>query len=162
MPKIAELVRSRVSTAIREFREERGMNQGKLADATGMSRAQISLLENKTNDIVSPAVYNALLTVDLDLKKLIPDVIVAKQGGRGKDRLFHGDLSVKIRKRDPIRLLNEAKVLVNQASAIIKKQIEETEAEAEEHRQAINALEATKKEILAQKDLIFNEIVSCA
>lgn len=162
MTKTGTIVRSRVATVIREFREERGMNQGKLGDATGMSHAQISILENRTNDIISPAVYNALLTVGLDLKKSIPDVIVAKQGGRGKDRLFHGDLSVKIRKKDPIRLLNEARALVTQASEIIKKQVEETDAEAEEHRQAIAALDQTKKEILAQKEAIFNEIVACA
>ena len=70
--------------------------------------------------------------------------------------------SLNIRKKDPIRLLNEARALVTQASEIIKKQVEETDAEAEEHRQAIAALDQTKKEILAQKEAIFNEIVACA
>jgi transcriptional regulator with XRE-family HTH domain len=154
------IVKSSIATAIREYRESRGMRQMDFGKASGMSASQICYLENRGDNVVTPAVYTALLSVGLDLKKAVPSVLVTKV--RGKDRVFKPDLSVSIRKKDPIKLLIEAKELVTQASILIKKQVEDNEMEITEHKKAIEALEIAKKDFLSKKDSLFEAIISVA
>jgi DNA-binding XRE family transcriptional regulator len=158
---------SAVSTAVKVWREEHDdMSQAALAEAIGVSAATISVLERLPGNIVTPAVYNALITVGLDLKKVVPDVIIEKR--RGKDKVFQPNLDIKIpRRKDPLKFLEEGVRCFQIASEMIKRQIAETKSEIAEKKAAVAKLEEAvkqlkedQKKILTIKEEKINEVVS--
>jgi hypothetical protein len=157
---------SAVSTTIKLWREDHNnMLQSALAEATGMSAATISTLERLPENIVTPAVYNALLTVGLDLKKSIPNIIIAKR--RGKDKVFKPNLNIKIpTRKDPLKFLEEGVKCFQIASEMIKRQIAETESEIAEKKaavirleEAVKQLKEDQKKILTIKEEKINQVV---
>jgi hypothetical protein len=158
---------SAVSAAIKLWREDHdNMKQCDLAEATGMSAATISVLERLPGNIITPAAYNALLTVGLDLKKSVADLIIEKR--RGKDKVFQPNLNIKIpRRKDPLKFLEEGVKCFQIASEMIKRQIAETESEIAEKKAAVARLEDAVKQlkddqrkILAVKEDKINEVVA--
>jgi transcriptional regulator with XRE-family HTH domain len=154
------MVRSEIGVVLREFRKVHDMSQGDLAKACGISHAMISILENKPDKIITPAIHTAILTVGIDLKKEIHDLIVEKR--RGKDRVFHENLSVPIKRLDPIKVLNDAVEKFKLASDIIRSKNDKSDAEVAQHKKEIDALEAAKKSLLEQKAVIMDQIISMA
>ena len=147
-----------VSTIIKDFRLSRGLNQHKMAAAIGISSASVSLLENLHNNRLTPQMYNALLTVGLDVKEKVPSVIIEKIAG-GKRISGTPDLSVSLKRKDPIKLLQQARDLVVNANKLINDHVTKLDEEKAEKERAIAELDSLKKDILSRRDSILTEIL---
>lgn len=148
---------SSVAEVIRHQRELLGHNQAVFAKALGVSSSQISVLENLSINKVTPAIYNSFLTIGIDLKELVPSLIVEKL--RGKDRLFKSDINISLKKKDPIKLLEQARDLIKNANTIINNKISNFDSDIEKHKGDIKILEEEKKNILSKRDNILTQIL---
>ena len=148
---------STMAQIIKEYRNSHSMSQRQLAKAIGVSDATISVLENKNTNQVTPAIYNALVTAGLDLKEQIPNLIVTKL--RGKDCNFHPDFDVPIKRKDPIKMLAQARDLVKNAQSIINSKISSMDLDIKDKESVIEKIKQLKKDLIAQKDKVFNEII---
>lgn len=146
------------ASVIRSFRESAFSNQRKMAEAMGISPASMGLLEHLPYNRITPQMYNALLTVGLDLKEKVPSIIIEKIRG-GKRLSRSPDLSVPIIRKDPIKLLQQARDLVVSANKIINNKITQLDEEKAEKEKAIAELDSLKKDILSRRDSLLTEIL---
>jgi transcriptional regulator with XRE-family HTH domain len=149
-----------VSQAIKEYRANHDLNQRDFAKAIGMSASMVSVLESQSQNRITPATYNAILTTGLDLKTVVPSIIIEKVAG--KDRNFRPNLNVPLKRKDPVKLLIEARDLVKTANDIINSKVSDFNSEIEEKKKAITEIEGLKKDILSQKEKYLTEIMAIA
>ena len=152
---------SKPALIIRQFREDRKMSQDSLGKATGFSGASVSVWENSTDDIVTPAVYDKLRGVGLDLRQKYPAIIIQKR--RGKDHTGKPDLSIKVPKPDGLKIMKQGLDDFSTGFRILNDDLLDLDIQIEASQNHIAGIEARKNELLKIKDEIvkqFNQIIS--
>lgn len=150
--------RSEVAMAIKNYRSIRSLSQDKLAQELGLSGCFVSSLERLQENRVTPAVYAAFQSIGFDLKTPVPSIIIEKMAG--KTRRFQTKITDKVTRKDPIKLLHEAKSLVSEANMIINTKIDAWTTDVTQKRVEIDELEALKLDLQTQREKILSEIIS--
>lgn len=150
--------RSLVAKAIIDYRSIRGLSQEALAREVGISGGYLSCLEKLSEDRVTPAIYKAFQDIGFDLKTPVPALLIQKIAG--KDRKFKTNISEKVSRKDPIKLLAEAKSLVSEANTIINTKINAWDVDVEKKEGEIRELRTLKSELQSQRAQLLDEIIS--
>jgi transcriptional regulator with XRE-family HTH domain len=150
--------RSAVAIAIRDYRKIRGLSQDKLAAEAGISGCYVSALEQLREDRITPAVYTAFQSIGLDLKIPVPSLLVLKLAG--KSRTFKTKINEKVTRKDPIKLLTEAKQLVTEANSIINTKINAWDVDINQKEGEIKELHSLKKDLAEQRTKLLDEIIA--
>lgn len=151
---------SEVSKIIREFRTSRNLVQTAFAQATGISAGSVGFLENLSvthGNIITPTMYNKLLSVGLDLKAALPTIEIIKRGKNASIR--NSNFNINIKTKDPFALLHTARDLVKEANNLINSKINAISLEVTNKQKAIVELEALKADIIKTKTECFDKII---
>ena len=128
-------LRAKVSEVIRDFRLANGHTQNQLADALGIDRCHIGILEIRPaekGEIVSPMIYTAFKDMGLDLKEKVPGLIISSRAPYTKR--VTPDLSLKFpnaTSMDPFEQIKQARSLATSATNAIDKRLLEIAKEIE-------------------------------
>jgi transcriptional regulator with XRE-family HTH domain len=149
-----------MSTTIKSFRASRGLSQSAFAKSVGCSPAQISVMERAKTNRITPTMYKTLCDAGLDLKGLVPSLIIEQIRAKTVNFSKKSDLSVPLKRKDPIKLLCHARDLVKEANDLINSKFAKVDMEIEEHRKAIFEREKFKEGIIKEKQACLDNILS--
>jgi DNA-binding XRE family transcriptional regulator len=149
--------KSLVAVEIRKQREMLGHTQPTFAKLLGVSHAQVSFLENLKDNRITPSMNASFKNIGINLEEMVKGLMIHKV--RGKDRTFHTDLSISMKKKDPLKLLEEATKLIKDANLIISDKFIEIDEDIKNKQDAIKVLDDLKKDISAKRDAYLTEIL---
>ena len=149
-----------VSKVIKAYREEHGLTQKACAKSIGVSAGYMSCLEALPTNKITPSIYQQFMEIGLDLKAAVPSLIVDQE--RGKKRVFHGDMRVPLARKDPIKLLAQARDLVHSANEIITHKVKGWDDNIDIKKQEIADLDKFKADLLDQRAQMFDNIINIA